>query len=246
LRTALNELLALKAKLEEANLQLLFAQNNLNDNLNNENMLQAIKDSLKTYLEVIIARTMDRINDTVNANIFQNNMEMFNANRLNENNTNNMNEKLANDAKQQFENMLDKLKEDIRLQEELNERIRLDELMLSKTNDNITAGKLDEGTALAFKLNDTTNLLTEVYTQLFNAENLRDELQDKIDNLNNKIELITKDELNGEKLRDDLTKDLPRALQALSDLGLRIQSVQTKEGSLEEVFLHLTGRRLRD
>ncbi len=45
---------------------------------------------------------------------------------------------------------------------------------------------------------------------------------------------------------DDLTKDLPRALQAISDLGLRIQSVQTREGSLEEVFLHLTGRRLRD
>ncbi len=44
----------------------------------------------------------------------------------------------------------------------------------------------------------------------------------------------------------DLTLDLPRVLLALADLGLRYQSVQTREGTLEEVFLHLTGRRLRD
>jgi len=35
-------------------------------------------------------------------------------------------------------------------------------------------------------------------------------------------------------------------LLALTDLGLRYQSVQSREGTLEEVFLHLTGRRLRD
>jgi len=45
---------------------------------------------------------------------------------------------------------------------------------------------------------------------------------------------------------EDLNRDLPRALLALADLGLRYQSVQTREGTLEEVFLHLTGRRLRD
>lgn len=45
---------------------------------------------------------------------------------------------------------------------------------------------------------------------------------------------------------EDLNRDLPRALTALNDLGLRFQSVQTREGTLEEVFLHLTGRRLRD
>ncbi len=44
----------------------------------------------------------------------------------------------------------------------------------------------------------------------------------------------------------DLTRDLPRVLLALADLGLRYQSVQTREGTLEEVFLHLTGRSLRD
>lgn len=45
---------------------------------------------------------------------------------------------------------------------------------------------------------------------------------------------------------EDLNRDLPRALAALSDLGIRYQSVQTRQGTLEEVFLHLTGRRLRD
>jgi len=45
---------------------------------------------------------------------------------------------------------------------------------------------------------------------------------------------------------DDLNRDLPRVLTALSDLGIRYQSVQTREGTLEEVFLHLTGKRLRD
>jgi len=44
----------------------------------------------------------------------------------------------------------------------------------------------------------------------------------------------------------DLNRDLPRVLLALADLGLRYQSVQSREGTLEEVFLHLTGKRLRD
>jgi ABC-2 type transport system ATP-binding protein len=44
----------------------------------------------------------------------------------------------------------------------------------------------------------------------------------------------------------DLNRDLPRALMALSDLGIRYQSVRTQEGTLEEVFLHLTGKTLRD
>ena len=44
----------------------------------------------------------------------------------------------------------------------------------------------------------------------------------------------------------DLNRDLPRALLALADLGIRYQSVRTREGTLEEVFLHLTGKSLRD
>lgn len=44
----------------------------------------------------------------------------------------------------------------------------------------------------------------------------------------------------------DLNRDLPRALLALSDLGLKYVSVRSQESSLEQVFLHLTGRRLRD
>ncbi len=45
---------------------------------------------------------------------------------------------------------------------------------------------------------------------------------------------------------DDLTKDLPRALASLAQLGLQFASIRTQESSLEQVFLHLTGRSLRD
>jgi len=44
----------------------------------------------------------------------------------------------------------------------------------------------------------------------------------------------------------DLNRDLPRVLLALADMGIRYQSVRTQEGTLEEVFLHLTGKTLRD
>ena len=45
---------------------------------------------------------------------------------------------------------------------------------------------------------------------------------------------------------EDLNRDLPRVLTTLNDLGVRILSVRTRESSLEQVFLHLTGRSLRD
>jgi len=45
---------------------------------------------------------------------------------------------------------------------------------------------------------------------------------------------------------EDLSRDLPIALTALTNLGLTCRSVNTRQGSLEEVFLHLTGRSLRD
>ncbi|MDR3688437.1 MAG: ABC transporter ATP-binding protein [Fimbriimonas sp.] len=44
----------------------------------------------------------------------------------------------------------------------------------------------------------------------------------------------------------DLTRDLPRALLALTDKGMKYVSIRTQESSLEQVFLHLTGRLLRD
>lgn len=39
---------------------------------------------------------------------------------------------------------------------------------------------------------------------------------------------------------------LPGVLQVVSDLGMRPQNIQVEEPNLERVFLHLTGRRLRD
>ncbi len=39
---------------------------------------------------------------------------------------------------------------------------------------------------------------------------------------------------------------MPKAVQAISDAGLRVRHVQLFEASLEDVFIALTGRRLRD
>ena len=45
---------------------------------------------------------------------------------------------------------------------------------------------------------------------------------------------------------DDLTQGLPLALAELREQGARVVSVESKQTSLEEVFLHLTGKSLRD
>ena len=45
---------------------------------------------------------------------------------------------------------------------------------------------------------------------------------------------------------DDLGQGLAAALQHLHDQGLRVAAVETHETSLEEVFLYLTGKNLRD
>jgi ABC-2 type transport system ATP-binding protein len=44
----------------------------------------------------------------------------------------------------------------------------------------------------------------------------------------------------------DVTSVLPKILTALSDLRIPLQSLEMKEPNLERVFLHLTGRQLRD
>jgi ABC-2 type transport system ATP-binding protein len=45
---------------------------------------------------------------------------------------------------------------------------------------------------------------------------------------------------------DNLTRDLPIALAAIAECGGIIEDVRTERPSLEEVFLHLTGRSLRE
>jgi len=45
---------------------------------------------------------------------------------------------------------------------------------------------------------------------------------------------------------EDLNRDLSDVLMAIRSAGERIDSVQTMSPTLEEVFLHLTGRVLRD
>jgi ABC-2 type transport system ATP-binding protein len=47
-------------------------------------------------------------------------------------------------------------------------------------------------------------------------------------------------------LVDDSNRVLPRLFDAASKVGVRIMSVDIQEPNLETVFLHLTGRALRD
>jgi linearmycin/streptolysin S transport system ATP-binding protein len=47
-------------------------------------------------------------------------------------------------------------------------------------------------------------------------------------------------------LGDDSNRVLPRLFDAASRSGVRIMSVDIQEPNLEMVFLHLTGRALRD
>jgi len=45
---------------------------------------------------------------------------------------------------------------------------------------------------------------------------------------------------------DDSNRVLPRLFEAATQQGARITSVDIREPNLEAVFLHLTGRALRD
>jgi ABC-2 type transport system ATP-binding protein len=47
-------------------------------------------------------------------------------------------------------------------------------------------------------------------------------------------------------LVEDSNEALPSLFEAATSLGVRVTSVQIQEPNLEAVFLHLTGRALRD
>ncbi|HEX5950035.1 MAG TPA: DUF4162 domain-containing protein, partial [Actinomycetota bacterium] len=55
----------------------------------------------------------------------------------------------------------------------------------------------------------------------------------------------TKDE-HVELVVDEARKTLPAILEAVSDAGAAVRSVEVTEPDLEAVFLHLTGKALRD
>jgi ABC-2 type transport system ATP-binding protein len=62
----------------------------------------------------------------------------------------------------------------------------------------------------------------------------------------NGVERVTVEEEQITALVDDSNRVLPRLFDAAARLSTRITSVNIREPNLESVFLHLTGRALRD
>jgi ABC-2 type transport system ATP-binding protein len=60
------------------------------------------------------------------------------------------------------------------------------------------------------------------------------------------VKKITQEDGKMTLLADDSDTVLPRLFELTARLGLRILTVEVKEPNLETVFLHLTGRALRD
>jgi ABC-2 type transport system ATP-binding protein len=60
------------------------------------------------------------------------------------------------------------------------------------------------------------------------------------------VQQITAEDGTVELLVDDSNVVLPRLFESATQVGVRITSVEIQEPNLEAVFLHLTGRALRD
>jgi ABC-2 type transport system ATP-binding protein len=60
------------------------------------------------------------------------------------------------------------------------------------------------------------------------------------------VEQVTAEDGTVELLVDDSNLALPRLFETATQAGVRITSVDIQEPNLETVFLHLTGRALRD
>ena len=60
------------------------------------------------------------------------------------------------------------------------------------------------------------------------------------------VKKVTSEDGKLSLLVDDSDTVLPRLFELTAGLGLRILTVEVKEPNLETVFLHLTGRALRD
>ncbi len=102
---------------------------------------------------------------------------------------------------------------------------------------------MDNGTVIAEEtLSGMKRLIpqqNDVFVELESApsceiENLPGTLSHTLDGTTLKLEI------------GDLNRDLPKVLLGLSELGLKYHTVRTQESSLEQVFLTLTGRSLRD
>ena len=105
-------------------------------------------------------------------------------------------------------------------------------------------GILDEGRMIA------EGSRRELVAEIGEVDHLRIELVERLDVSSLEtlpgVHNVTFDGTHGDITIDDATVGLPQVLQAASEAGAIIKTVEVIEPDLEAVFLHLTGKALRD
>ncbi|MEO8753444.1 MAG: ABC transporter ATP-binding protein [Casimicrobiaceae bacterium] len=92
--------------------------------------------------------------------------------------------------------------------------------------------------------------LAELYSALPAAQNLQVDIEGEIDlGVLSSLAGIKRAQRSGDRVTlamDDLTRDVCGVLQALAAAGCKVRHMNSDRGNLEDVFLALTGRQLRD
>jgi ABC-2 type transport system ATP-binding protein len=92
--------------------------------------------------------------------------------------------------------------------------------------------------------------LTELYAKLPAAQTLQVDIEGEIDiGVLASLAGVKRAQRSGERVTlamDDLTRDACGVLQALAAAGCKVRHMSSDRGNLEDVFLALTGRQLRD
>ena len=107
-------------------------------------------------------------------------------------------------------------------------------------------GIFDHGKVIALgTLNELTELVGEYDTVILQVPEASEAVITQLRGLDN---VIQSEALNGEVrlIAQEGRKILPEAIRVLNDANLPLHAVEIKEPNLEAVFLHLTGRALRN
>ncbi len=110
-------------------------------------------------------------------------------------------------------------------------------------------GIIDHGQIIALGTQDElTRMVGEQDTLALKVPNAPPELVDALGKLPGVSACVSVDGEDGELhvLADEGRRALPDAIRLINEAGLSLQAVEVREPTLEAVFLHLTGRGLRD